>query len=359
MTMNRSRTNTRRTFRRVHILPSLLTVGNFSCGFISIVLCLNALFFSTRAQILEEQPFASDSVVQAATIDPDLGVEERKARRNILALETVPGARARTGFLFHWACIVIFFGMVFDMLDGKIARAMGASTPFGTELDSLADVTTFGIAPAIIVNTISLAVMPASYAWWSQVITFGLIFAICAVLRLARYNIESGTADKNIFSGLPSPAAAGCVVSAVLIAQGDYAWVDTVASWFVGLPFLGDEVAQVKARFLAVFLLVPGLLMVSTVPFIHVSNRYLSGKKSFTILVLAVLLLVLIWHEPRLMLFICFNGYMLAGLVLWARKRLWGGKPTDGPATAGTGVYVARGSSASVTDVPNASGKND
>jgi len=94
MTMNRSRTNTRRTFRRVHILPSLLTVGNFSCGFISIVLCLNALFFSTRAQILEEQPFASDSVVQAATIDPDLGVEERKARRNILALETVPGARA-------------------------------------------------------------------------------------------------------------------------------------------------------------------------------------------------------------------------------------------------------------------------
>ncbi|MCC8109567.1 MAG: CDP-alcohol phosphatidyltransferase family protein [Planctomycetes bacterium] len=365
MTMNRIRSSTRRTFRRVHILPSLLTVGNFSCGFISIVLCLNALFFSTRAQILEEQPSAGDSaVVQAAPLDPTLGAEERKARRNTLALETVPGARARAGFLFHWACIVIFFGMVFDMLDGKIARAMGASTPFGTELDSLADVTTFGIAPAIIVNTISLAAMPASYAWWSQVITFGLIFAICAVLRLARYNIESGTADKNIFSGLPSPAAAGCVVSAVLIAQGDYAWVDAAASWLVGLPFLGDETGQVKARLLAVFLLVPGLLMVSTVPFVHVSNRYLSGKKSFTILVLAVLLLVLVWHEPRFMLFVCFNGYMLAGLVLWVRKRLWGAKPpADGAPLTRTasapGIYVASSGGPSGTagsDVAGGSG---
>ncbi len=330
----------------MHILPSLLTVGNFSCGFISVVLCLNALFFSTRAQLMEEKPTASVAAVasvaaaingqvdaaQAGSLQPPVQSEddrllnkaEKRARRNSLALQTVRGARARAGFLFHWACIVIFFGMIFDMLDGKVARAMGAASSFGKELDSLADVTTFGIAPAIIVNTISLAVMPASYAWWTQVITFGLIFAICAVLRLARYNIQAGTGDKNIFSGLPSPAAAGCVVSAVLLSEGDYAWVETVCSWLVGLPFLGQEIVQVKSRLLALFLLLPGLLMVSTVPFVHVANRYLSGKKSFTILVAVVLLLILIWHEPRLMLFLCFNGYMAWGLVDWGRRQ-WRG----------------------------------
>ncbi len=335
----------RRFYRRVHILPSLLTVGNFSCGFISIVLCLNALYFSTRAQLLEEKPAPAAAVAAVAAAhagngespptnsvqpgqgseDRALNKEEKRARRNSLALQTVGGARARAGFLFHWACIVIFFGMVFDMLDGKVARAMGAASSFGKELDSLADVTSFGIAPPIIVNTISLAVMPASYAWWTQVITFGLIFSICAVLRLARYNIQSGTGDKNIFSGLPSPAAAGCVVSAVLLSEGDYAWVEMFCSWLVGLPFLGQEIVQVKSRLLAIFLLVPGLLMVSTVPFVHVANRYLTGKKSFTILVAAVLLLILIWHEPRLMLFLCFNGYMAWGLIEWTRKK-WRGE---------------------------------
>ncbi len=336
-----NRLTQRRFYRRVHILPSLLTVGNFSCGFISIVLCLNALFFSTRAQLMEEKPASPTVGVTAGntasgqsafmqanpTAEEDrlLNNDEKRARRSSLALGTVRGARARAGFLFHWACIVIFFGMLFDVLDGKVARAMGAASAFGRELDSLADITSFGIAPAIIVNTISLAVMPATYAWWTQVITFGLIFAICAVLRLARYNIQSGTADKNIFSGLPSPAAAGCVVSAVLLAEGDYAWVDGICAWLAGLPFLGNEIIQVKSRLLAIFLLLPGLLMVSEVPFVHVANRYFSGKKSFTILVVAVLLLILIWHEPRLMLFLCFNGYMVWGLVAWARHKWRGG----------------------------------
>lgn len=324
-------TSTRRHFRRIHVLPSLLTMGNFACGFLSIVLCLNALFFSTRAQLLEGHTDQSSlSIPQDVSIEYD----EAKARRNALALFSVSGARARAGFLFHWACVIIFFGMLFDVLDGKVARHMGADSAFGKELDSLADVTTFGIAPAIIVNTISLSVMPATYNWWSQVITCGVIFAVCAVLRLARYNIESGTADKNIFSGLPSPAAAGCVVSAVLFVEGDYAFVDTFCGWLVGLPFLGAEIAQVKARLLSLFLLLPGLLMVSTIPFSHVANRYFSGKKSFRILVAAVLVMALIWHEPRFMLFLCFNGYMAAGLIVAARKRLRRepGRPEPEPA---------------------------
>lgn len=313
MTLN----NHKRLYRRVHVLPSLLTLGNFSCGFISIVLCLNALFFSTRAQLMEEGKIdaAPTEVAASATLDS-------KSLREQYALSTVKGARARAEFLFFWACVIIFLGMVFDMLDGKVARAMGADSAFGRELDSLADVTTFGIAPAIIVNAMFMAAMPATYAWWTQVIIFGVVFATCAALRLARYNIQSGTADKNIFSGLPSPAAAGCVVTAVLLMNGDYDFVEMVSRWLVSVGFLGENVAQVKARLLSFFLLLPGLLMVTNVPFVHVANRYLSGKKSFALLVIAVLLAASIWQEPRLMLFFLFNGYLAWGLAAAAWRKI-------------------------------------
>lgn len=316
----------KRLFRRIHVLPSLITLGNFTCGFLAIILCLNALYFSTRAQILEERAAAgADRAAlslpeKADRADAEFGADGAKARRNAMGLHSVAGARARAAFLLHWACIVIFLGMVCDMLDGKVARHMGADSEFGKELDSLADVMTFGVAPAVIVTTLSIAVLPATYAWWSQVIVFGVVFAVCAVLRLARYNIQSGT-DKNIFSGLPSPAAAGCVVSAVLFFEGDYGFVDAVAGWLAGIQFFGTETAHVKARLLCLFLLVPGLLMVSEIPYTHVANRYLTGKKSFATLVIAILLIALVWHEPRLMIFLAFNGYMAAGIVLRLLKR--------------------------------------
>lgn len=310
-------TNRKRLYKRVHVLPSLLTLGNFSCGFISIVLCLNALFFSTRAQMLEEEGAGMRPAEIAIALNQDT-----KLTREQIALTTVKGARARTEYLFYWACVAIFLGMVCDMLDGKVARAMGADSAFGRELDSLADVTTFGIAPAVIVNAMFMTAMPATYTWWTQVIIFGVVFATCAALRLARYNIQSGTADKNIFSGLPSPAAAGCVVTAVLLSEGDYAFVDSASSWLMSLGFLGDTPDQAKARLLSFFLLLPGLLMVTNVPFVHVANRYLSGKKSFAILVVALLLAASVWQEPRLMLFLLFNGYLVWGLLNAAAKGL-------------------------------------
>ncbi|MCC8189973.1 MAG: CDP-alcohol phosphatidyltransferase family protein [Planctomycetes bacterium] len=321
--------NPRRLYRRIHILPSLLTLGNFACGFLSIVLCLNALFFATRAQLMEENRRPATVTVAAETTAafPD-------HRADAQDLVTIKGNRDRAGFLFFWACAVIFLGMLFDVLDGKVARHMGADSAFGTELDSLADVTSFGVAPAIIVNTISLAVMPATYAWWTQVIIFGVVFATCAVLRLARYNIQSGTADKNVFSGLPSPAAGGCIVTAVLLAEGDYAFVDTICNWLVMSGGLGETIIQVKARLLSFYLLLPGVLMVTTVPFTHVANRYLSGKKSFTILVLSVLLAAAIWHEPRLMLFLIFNGYMAWGLLAALYRALRA--PTEKEGEGGT-----------------------
>ena len=319
----------KREYRRIHILPSLLTLGNFSCGFISIVLCLNAMFFVTRAQTLD---LYTEGVEVSSAAVLSAGLADGRGVRDALTLSSPKGANARSAYVFHLACIIIFLGMVFDMLDGKVARHMGADSAFGTELDSLADVTTFGVAPPVIVNTLWIAVMPTTSAWLGQVLVFGVIFAICAVLRLARYNIQSGTADKNIFSGLPSPAAAGCVVTAVLVAQGDYAFVEAFCGGIANLIGPAMKPVQIKANLLAIFLLLPGLLMVSTVPFSHLANRYLSGKKSFAILIFAVLLAALIWHEPRLMLFFLFNGYMLVGLLAFVRKKLSASrvaKPTE------------------------------
>lgn len=309
-----SSSGVRRGNRRVHVIPALLTLGNFACGFFAIVICLNALFFATRAQIAESQAPAAEA---SATEEEDL------VRTDVLATRITPhGANARATKMFHWACIIVFAGMVFDMLDGRMARTMGVTSAFGRELDSLADVVTSGIAPPVIVTTLWISVMPLSSSWWGQVMIFGVVYAACAALRLARYNVQCDDADKNTFTGLPSPAAAGCVVTAVLLAQGDYHFIGAICEWLAELFGMGSAAAvQVRTRLLGLYMLAPGLMMVSNIPFPHVANRYLGGKRSYSVLVTLVLILGLIWHEPRLMLFLCFNGYLAIGALAWLRRK--------------------------------------
>lgn len=314
------RTGHRRLFRRVHILPSLLTLGNFVCGFLSIVLCLGALLQSERIRNTErETATVKEKAVAAAPA------------RDFLAFSTEKNESNRAANMFHWACVFVFFGMLFDVLDGKVARHIGAASAFGTELDSLADCITFGVAPPVLVNTMWMAYMPSYASWWGQALVCGMIFAICAVLRLARYNIQSGAADKNIFSGLPSPAAAGCVVSAILLFQTDYPFTAALCDWLSALTNGHYGPLQIKANILALFLLLPGLLMVTTLPFTHFANRYLAGRRSFAVLVTAVLVLALVFYEPRLMVFLIFNGYMALGVALAAKKK-WGRAARGGEA---------------------------
>ncbi len=312
----------RRLFRRVHILPSLLTLGNFACGFFSIILCLNALYFMASPNESRELPEGkSGQAVAAAAAMAAGGAEAREKRGFFSSFRAKYGEGPSGADIFHLACILIFVGMLFDVLDGKVARHMGASSAFGMELDSLADVTTFGVAPAILVNTLWISVMPEFTTWRTQGLVFGLIYAACGVLRLARYNIQSGTADKNIFSGLPIPAAAGCVVSAILLVEGDFAFLAPLYTWLSDIAGPGLNEVQAKANLLALFMLLPGLLMVTTIPFTHLANRYLAGRRSFAILVIAVLLLALVCYAPRIMLFAIFNGYMLMGILIAVRKK--------------------------------------
>ncbi|MDR1535141.1 MAG: CDP-alcohol phosphatidyltransferase family protein [Planctomycetota bacterium] len=297
----------RRPFRRVHILPSLLTVGNFACGFLSIIVSLNAVYCAARPELRDADGQAEMAAALTAANFIVLNKRENHPR---------PGNPFPK--LLTWACILIFVGMVFDSLDGMVARRVGAASAFGTELDSLADVVTFGLAPPVMVNAVWISAMPSSSPWLGTIGIFGFIFAISAVLRLARYNIRCGSSDRNTFTGLPSPAAAGCVAAAVLLIAGGYGSVESFAAWVAGLAGNDFTGSQAKAHMLGVFLLLPGILMITTIPFAHLANRYLAGKKSFFTLVAAVLLLALTWLEPRIMLFAGFNGYMLGGLLLAA-----------------------------------------
>ncbi|MCL2001359.1 MAG: CDP-alcohol phosphatidyltransferase family protein [Planctomycetes bacterium] len=323
------RINQRRLLRRVHVLPSLLTLGNFVCGFFSIILCLNALFFLARSNDLLDGSEGKSNEVAAAAAMAITAADGRGKRGGAFSAQGKNAPAENGGESFLWACILIFIGMIFDTLDGKVARHMGAASAFGTELDSLADVTTFGVAPPILVNTLWISVMPGFTTWRTQGLLFGAIFATCAMLRLARYNIQSGAADRNFFSGLPSPAAAGCIVSAILLAEGDYAFLTVLYEWLSEIAGPGLNEVQAKANLLVLFMLVPGLLMVTTIPFTHFTNRYLAGRRSFATLVAAMLLFALVCYEPRIMLFVIFNGYLLMGILTAARKKWFTKKSGD------------------------------
>ena len=320
--------------RRVSFLPSLLTLGNFSCGFLSIVFCLNALYYDTLAKASQ---MAGTSVRILAPEDVDEG--------NALVHPPIPEAddyARRAARLLRLACYMIFLGMCFDVLDGRVARMTGTESRFGGELDSLADSATFGIAPGAVMATFWVQIRPDEKSWWGQVMIFGLVYAACAALRLARYNVETG-GDRNYFKGLPSPAAAGCVASAALVCVSGYpsltaAWDamagmwGTMAGWF---GMRGDTRGDVwMVRMLALYTLAIGLLMVSRFRFVHFANRYIGGRRRFTSLVLAVFALALLWKYPVLTLFAAFNGYVVVCLAAHVYLRARAKRQTPGTGDA-------------------------
>src|SRR3989441_1056636 len=144
--------------RGIFLLPSLLTTGNLFCGFFAMLLT----------------------------------VEYRYAE----------------------AALAIFVAMIMDMLDGRVARLMKATSQFGVEFDPLADVVSFCVAPAFLLYSFALSGLGRP-AWFGA-----CLFVICGALRLARFNIHTGTVDRRFFVGLPTPAAAGLVVSAVILLKG-------------------------------------------------------------------------------------------------------------------------------------------
>ncbi len=192
---------------------------------------------------------------------------------------------------FIVAAIAIFIAMLLDGLDGRVARLTNTQSDFGAQYDSLADLISFGLAPSLVMYQWSLLNM--GKAGW----LVAFIYAATAALRLARFNTQVGTADKNYFQGLPSPAAAALVAGAVWVGQ-DYS--------------VSGRVVDIAAMLVTV---TSGLLMVSNIRYNSFKGIDFKGKIPFFLLLIIMLVIVFISYEPAVILFGIFMIYAISGPV--------------------------------------------
>jgi CDP-diacylglycerol--serine O-phosphatidyltransferase len=249
----RLRRHRRRAYiRSVYFLPSLATLGNAVCGF-------GAMYVAA---------------FDATNVGDD------------------PWAKALLAHKFLAAAYLIILAMVFDALDGRLARFARHTTDFGGQLDSLADVVSFGAAPAFIALLLFKDQGPAvPFAVSRLVWATGAVYFSCAAIRLARFNVSNEHGEQHHFSflGLPSPGAAAAVIGVVLMQQ-DLAHLGY--RWSAGA-------ARVVTYLLPPIVVGTGLLMISAIRYPHLVNRYMRGRRSVGRLVgvLAVLMIVVFQHR--------------------------------------------------------------
>ena len=195
---------------------------------------------------------------------------------------------------FDYAATCVFVAMVLDSLDGRVARMTKTQTAFGAELDSLADMVSFGAAPALIVYEWSLSSLPSPRI----ALAGAFIYAACAALRLARFNVQIDVVDKRFFNGLPSPAAAAVVAGFVLLMDDlDIEGVD-VAWWAFAIT------------------LVSGISMVTTAQFF--SFKAMSRRAvSFTALAMFSVGFGFMLVDPPKVIFAVCLAYLVSGYVVW------------------------------------------
>ncbi|MGI9012946.1 MAG: CDP-alcohol phosphatidyltransferase family protein [Phycisphaerales bacterium] len=229
------------------------------------------------------------------------------------------------------AGMLIFVGIFFDGIDGTIARLTRSHSALGAQLDSLCDMVTFGVAPAFMAVRLLItqfeqidgavwAIGPEA-DWVAGRVVWGAaaVFVCCAALRLARFNVESGLSNvnrKKMFAGLPTPGAAGAVASVVLLHQ------HLLVTKFPP-PDVPVEFVRWSAMVLPVVMLLCAVGMVSSIPYIHVANRYLSGATSFPVItrIVVVLFLAIWWLQETLAVLLV--AYAVSGpvMLLWRRKQ--------------------------------------
>ena len=233
---------TARTRRRgVYLLPSLFTMGNLFCGYACVVHALRGDYAS--------------------------------------------------GALFIGIAIIL------DMLDGRVARLTGTASAFGVEFDSLADVVSFGVAPAILPFAWGLG--PLGRVGWAA----GFVFVAGAAVRLARFNVSTGSQDRRYFVGMPSPAAAGIPAATVFAFPGGF-----------HTPY---STALILAMVIG-----PGLLMVSTFRFRSFKTFDLGARRTYPVLILVAGAIALLVAHPELVLMVLAYGYLISPLLGWLLQRL-------------------------------------
>ena len=263
----------RRLLLGIHPMPTMVTLGNLLCGFGAVIMAIRAGH---------------------------------------------PPVNASANDCLLWAGRLIFVAMIFDLMDGKVARWTKSTSKFGLEMDSLADVISFGLAPAVLLK--QMVDLQPSFPIPQNYVTACLAaYVCCAALRLARYNVEAQTGHRDFFFGMPTPGAAGCLASlAILIilvpGSGPRLPIQSLEEPFTWLENFRSDLHTPVLLALPFSALLLGVLMVSRVHFPHVGDRLLRGRKSFMHVIVLGLGLVLIGLHHEIMLAIAFNGYALFGL---------------------------------------------
>jgi CDP-diacylglycerol--serine O-phosphatidyltransferase len=192
---------------------------------------------------------------------------------------------------FEYAAYAILLASVFDVLDGKVARLSGATSKFGVQYDSLADLVSFGIAPALLAFSWGLR----EYGRFGWLAAF--LFVVCGALRLARFNVMSASGETKYFKGLPIPAAASMIALTILL--------------YLRLI----ETGWVKDIVILVMIYVLAFLMVSNIRYFSMKELNLAKRKPFSIFMFIVLSMIVIIMEPVLMLFAFVSAYIFSGPV--------------------------------------------
>jgi CDP-diacylglycerol--serine O-phosphatidyltransferase len=206
---------------------------------------------------------------------------------------------------FERAGIGVFAAMLFDTLDGRVARATSTESAFGKEYDSLADMVAFGLAPAIVTYQWGVERI-AEYGdiWYRIGWLSAFFYAVCAALRLARFNTRASTQDKRYFEGLPSPSAAAIVAAFIWASSG---WHEP------GLPGLVLAFSVTACA---------GALMVSSFSFWSFKQFNLEGPVKFATFIVVPLGFVAIAAYPSTALLVIFGGYALHAPLLWLIRRM-------------------------------------
>ena len=270
--------------RKIHLLPNLLTLGNAFCGLLAIAKGIDALVYSQT--------------------DPAIFYTK-----------------------MEHACWLIFVGMLFDAFDGKVARMVGGSSAFGAQLDSFSDMLSFGVAPAMLAKIlIEHEGVALGYGVHPRIhFVAAAVFATMAILRLARFNLETEPDESShqYFKGLPSPGAAAAMCATMLMylalkdprPEGLVGELQQQFPWIVQKPFLYWFMPA-----LAWMLPLLGLLMVSRVRYVHTTS-FLSGRSQFVTLVVLVVGGICFYIEHVIALFLVCNVYVFLGLVLALARR--------------------------------------
>jgi len=285
--------------RRAQLLPNLLTLGNAFCGLLALSKAIDALTLSAQ--------------------DPAVFYAKMEA-----------------------ACFLVFLGMVFDALDGLVARMTGGGSAFGAQLDSFSDALTFGVVPAMLAKVLVEHETPPPASNARLHFLAAVTFALMAILRLVRYNLEPdppprGSEDREsevkVFRGLPSPAAAGAVASTIwlylILCRPELEHEEGTPTWLHRLLFMRHVEKAPFLEWMPSLLMgmlpMIGLLMVSNLRYVHGMSFMLSRGGQFVTLVGVVFSLVLFYLAPVPILFLSALAFVLSGLVLvpfqWLRAR--------------------------------------